>query len=270
VLKNITGNVSYALSRFESSGVDQDFISGSGFNDAPTKFFGPAGLDRTHQFTMGMLFELPYGFKLNTVNRFSSALSQSAFLPAVDGGAAEIFFTDLDGDGVTADPLPGTNRGSFGRSVKNGKQLNNLITAFNQQVSSGALTPAGQALISAGLFTQGQLQSLGAVVGGGTPVSLAPADQVSLDNFFNTDVRFSWTYKVKERMSIQPIMEVFNLFNVANYDTPNNRLGSSLNGQAGSINGTSPGSRNNRYGLGSGSFSPGIPRAFQLGIRVDF
>jgi hypothetical protein len=270
VLKNITGNISYALSRFESSGGDQDFISGSGFNDAPTKFFGPAGLDRTHQFTMGMLVELPYGFKLNTVNRFSSALSQSIFLPAVDGGAAEIFFTDLDGDGVTADPLPGTNRGAFGRSVKNGKELNNLITAFNQQVSSGTLTPAGQALVSAGLFTQGQLQSLGAVVGNGSPVSLAPTDQVSLDNFFNTDVRFSWTYKLKERMSIQPIMEVFNLFNVANYDTPANRLGSSLNGQAGSINGTSPGSRNNRYGLGSGSFSPGIPRAFQLGIRVDF
>jgi hypothetical protein len=270
LLKNITGNISYALSRFESSGLDQDFISASGFNDAPTKFFGPAGLDRTHQFTMGMLVELPYGFKLNTVNRFSSALSQSIFLPAVDGGAAEIFFTDLDGDGVTADPLPGTNRGAFGRSVKNGKELNNLITAFNQQVSSGTLTPAGQALVSAGLFTQGQLQSLGAVVGNGSPVSLAPTDQVSLDNFFNTDVRFSWTYKLKERMSIQPIMEVFNLFNVANYDTPANRLGSSLNGQAGSINGTSPGSRNNRYGLGSGSFSPGIPRAFQLGIRVDF
>src|SRR5262245_3788210 len=267
LLKNITGNISYALSRFESSGLDQDFISASGFNDAPTKFFGPAGLDRTHQFTMGMLVEMPYGFKLNTVNRFTSSLAQSAFLPAVDGGPAEIFFTDLDGDGITSDPLPGTNRGSFGRSVKNGNELNNLITAFNQQVSSKAFTPAGQALVSAGLFTQGQLQSLGGVVGNGSAIKLAPTDQVSLDNFFNTDVRFSWTYKVKERMSIQPIMEVFNLFNIANYDTPNNRLGSSLNGQAGSINGTSPGKRNNRYGLGSGSFSPGIPRAFQLGIR---
>jgi len=28
--------------------------------------------------------------------------------------------------------------------------------------------------------------------------------------------------------------------------------------------------RNNRYGLGSGSFAPGIPRAFQFGIRVGF
>src|SRR5262249_15270912 len=117
--RSMTGNFSYALSRFESSGVDQDFISGSAFNDAPTKFFGPAGLDRTHQFTMGLLVDLPWRFRLSTSTRISSSLSQSAFISCTDCGAAEIFFSDLDGDGVTADPLPGTNRGAFGRSVKN-------------------------------------------------------------------------------------------------------------------------------------------------------
>lgn len=269
-VKEMTGTVSYALSRFKSTGADQDFISGSGFNDAPTKFFGPAGLDRTHQFSLGLLTDLPKGFKLNLTTRIDSPLSQSIFIDCVDCGAAEIFMSDLDGDGVTEDPLPGTNRGSFGRSVKNGAALNGLITSFNGQVAAGQLTPAGQALVSAGLFTAAQLKSLGGVFGGGVPIKLAPADQVPLDWFNDTDVRLSWTYTVKERVKIQPMIEVFNLFNIANYDPPGGRLSSLLNGAAGSINGTTPRNRSNRYGLGSGSFAPGIPRAFQFGFRVDF
>jgi hypothetical protein len=66
------------------------------------------------------------------------------------------------------------------------------------------------------------------------------------------------------------MIEVFNLFNFANYDPPGNRLSAFLSGAPGSINGTTPFNRSNRYGLGSGSFAPGIPRAFQFGIRVDF
>lgn len=168
------------------------------------------------------------------------------------------------------DPLPGTNRGSYGRQVKDGRALNSLISAFNQQVGNSAFTPAARALISAGLFNENQLRSLGGVFNHGIPVDLAPADQVGLDSFINTDIRFSWTYRVKERVSIQPMVEIFNLFNIANFDTPGNRLGPFLDASPGSINGTSPGLRNNRYGLGSGSFAPGIPRAFQFGIRVDF
>jgi hypothetical protein len=268
--RNMTGNFSYALSRFESSGGDQDFLSGSAFNDAPTKFFGPAGLDRTHQFSMGLLVDLPRGFKLNTTNRIASPLSQSVFISGTNLGPGEIFFSDLDGDGIFDDPLPGTNRGAFGRQVKNGRFLNSLISQFNQQVSNGAFTPAGRALLSAGLFSENQLRALGGVFNNGIPIDLAPQDQVGLDPFFNTDIRLSWTYKVKEGVNIQPMVEVFNLFNIANFDTPGNRLGAFLDAAPGSINGTSPGLRNNRYGLGSGSFAPGLPRAFQFGIRVDF
>lgn len=268
--RGMTGNFSYALSRFKSSGVDQEFISASAFNDAPTKFFGAAGLDRTHQFSMGLLVDLPWRFKLGTSTRITSALSQSAFISCTDCGAAEIFLSDLDGDGNTEDPLTGTNRGAFGRTVKDGQALNALIGAFNQQVSNGSLTPAGQALVSAGLFTQAQLRDLGAVFNGGAPVALAPANQVGLDSFINTDIRLSWAYKIKERVEIQPMVEIFNLLNVANFDPPGNRLAFFLDGSAGSINGTSPDLRSNRHGLGSGSFAPGIPRAFQFGIRVGF
>ena len=267
-LKDVTGTMNYTLSRFQSTGGDQDFLSGSAFNDGPTKFYGPAGLDRTHQISVGFLSNLPWNINVNTTTRIASPLAQSAFLSCQDCGAAEIFMSDLDGDGITEDPLPGTNRGAFGRDVKTPQQLNGLIGAFNSQLTN--LTPAGRALISAGLFTADQLQALGATWGNGVPIDLAPSNQVGLDWFLNTDVRISKIITIRERVKIQPMVEIFNLFNFGNYDPPGNRLTAFLDGSAGSINGTTPGNRSNRYGLGSGSFAPGIPRAFQFAIRVDF
>jgi len=132
-LKGTTVSVSYSLSRFQATGADQDagFLSGSVFNDAPTKFFGPSALDRTHQLTVSFLTDLPWGFKVNSTTRLATALPQSIFLPfASPSGSGEIFFTDLNGDGVTRDPLPGTGSGSFGRDVGMSR-LNNLITGFS-------------------------------------------------------------------------------------------------------------------------------------------
>ncbi len=269
-VRDLTGTANYTLSRFKSTGGDQDFLSTSAFNDAPTGFFGPAGLDRTHQISFGLLSTLPWGINVNTTTRIASPLSQSIFLDCQDCGAAEIFMSDLDGDGISEDPLPGTNRGSFGRDVPDAAALNGLISSYNGLVSSGTLTPAGQALVSAGLFTAAQLNALGATFNNGSAVPLAPANQVNLDWFVNTDVRLSKTFTISERVRIQPMVEVFNIFNFANFDPPGNRLTAFLNGQPGSINGTTQGVRSNRYGLGSGSFAPGIPRAFQFGIRVDF
>lgn len=268
-VKGTTVIVSYALSRFNSTGLDQDFLSASVFNDAPTKFYGPAQLDRTHQLSVSFLSNLPWGFKLNSTTRFSTGLASSIFVPvASPSGTGEIFFTDFDGDGVAGDPLPGTNRGSFGRSVKE-NQLNNLISSFNGTVGN-TLTPAGQALVTAGLFTQAQLVSLHGTVNNGGTLPLAPNDQVGLDSFTNTDIRFSKEFRIKERLRIEPMVEVFNLFNIANYDPPGNPLFNQLDGAHGSINGTGRNDRSNKYGLGSGSFTPGIPRAFQFGFRVEF
>jgi len=270
-LKGATLTVSYSLSRFKTTGGDSDagFLSLSAFNDAPTKFFGPSGLDRTHQLTFGFLTDLPWGFKINSTTRIATALPQSIFLPfASASGAGEIFFTDLDGDGVTRDPLPGAGRGSFGRDVGVAK-LNQLITSFNNTVASG-ITPAGQALIDAGLFTREQLIAAGGTINNGNAINLAPSNQVGMDSFVNTDIRISKTFGIKERVRIEPMVEIFNLFNVSNFDSPGSPLTSFLDGSVGSINGTTPLNRTNRYGLGSGSFAPGIPRAFQFGIRVGF
>src|SRR5262249_42074117 len=91
-LKGTTLTVSYSLSRFQTTGGDSDagFLSPSVFNDAPTKFFGPSGLDRTHQLTFSFLTDLPWGFKVNSTTRIATALSSSVFLPqATSNGVGE-------------------------------------------------------------------------------------------------------------------------------------------------------------------------------------
>ena len=266
--KNVFTTVSYALSRFKSSGADPDVgsLSLTANNDAPTEFFGPSNMDRTHQLSVSLLTDLPWNIRLNAITRVASPLSSSVFIPFASG-LGEIFFTDLNGDGTTQDSLPGTNRGSFGRDV-DVSRLNELIGSFNSQL--GNFTPAAQALINSGLFTADQLRTLGATINAGNPISMAPADQVPLDSFSSTDIRVSRVFNIGERVKIEPMVEVFNIFNVGNYDPPGNRLNSTLSGAAGSINGTTPGTRSNRYGLGSGSFAPGLPRAFQFGVRVNF
>ena len=86
------------------------------------------------------------------------------------------------------------------------------------------------------------------------------------DSFVTTDVRVSKNIKVTENVSIRPLVEVFNLFNVSNFGTLNGELA----GGAGQINGTEAGQRTNKLGLGSGSFSQGLARSVQFGLRVRF
>ena len=178
----------------------------------------------------------------------------------------------MTGDGTIGDILPGTNIGSFVRSVS-ASGLNNVISNFNSTVA-GHLTPAGQALVNAGLFTQSQLAALGATI---PSVSLAPAGQVGLDSLLAFDLRFGWVLKAHkafhafpESLTLEPTVGIFNLFNFANYDSPIGALTGFLNGQAGSVNGTTQADRTNRIGLGSGVFALGAPRQFEFGVKVTF
>jgi hypothetical protein len=149
--------------------------------------------------------------------------------------------------------------------------LNGVISNFNS-TTAGNLTPAGQALVSAGLFSTTQLKELGAVV---PSIPLAPKGEVGLDNFIADDLRFSWPFHPRwERLRVVPSIDIFNVINKANFDPPNglntSTLRGALSGTPGSLNGTTYAERTNRYGLGSGAFSQGIPRAVQFGLRFDF
>jgi hypothetical protein len=267
--------VSYSLSRYDSTARDSDFINFATDNVNPLRYMGPNGLDRRHQLSFGGTADLPASFRFSVIGHFYSALPVTLTLNPT-GNPGGIFVTDVTGDGTgdgsevssggTGDVLPGTNVGSFGHGV-NGGNINNVIQAYNQN-NAGQPTPAGQALINAGLFTQGQLVGLGGVQ---QLVPLAPANEANMGWMKDVDTSFSWVYRIKEQVSLEPKVSFFNTFNFANFDGANNPLNGSLSGTIGSVNGT--GGRQpdaNRVGLGSGVFGLGAARVIEFSLKLDF
>jgi hypothetical protein len=268
--KNLALQISYALSRFNSLTHDQDFLNDSSDYRNINQYFGPNGMDRTHQLSFGGVLDFRYAFRLAFTTHIKTALPANLTLPTQ--GSADLFIDDLTGDGTVADYLPGTNVGSFGRDVKV-NQLNSKVDAYNKSVA-GKPTPAGQALINAGLFRADQLVSLGGVA---ESVADAPTGQVGMDSLLTTNLRLGWVLKPKnlwsslsENFIIEPQVSIFNLFNFANYDGPNSPMSGELNGGAGSVNGTTQALRTNRIGLGSGVFALGAPRTLEFGVKVSF
>jgi hypothetical protein len=271
IFRSMSWGVSYALSRFEATQADQAFASGVvNNNDCLTCLFGPVNVDRTHQLTINSLVELPLGLRWCTIARIGTGVPVTLRLNQTVGGSGEIFLTDINGDGRGGDVFPDTNLGAFGRTIKGADELNDAIIAFNQNFA-GTLTPAGKELVKAGLLTESQLKALGATI---PEIPLAPSDQVSIDSFLTADFRISKMFRIKERVQIEPSADIFNVFNIANFDPPpgitTGPLSGRLSGNPGTVNGTSPGARTNKFGLGAGAFSPGIPRSFQFGLRVTF
>lgn len=263
--------VSYSFSRFDSMVQDQDFVNTARDNANINQYFGPDGLDRTSQLSFGGSLDLPGALRASFTSHIYSPLPATLTVPPV-GTGGEIFQTDLTGDGTTGDVLPGTNIGSFGRGISAGN-INNYINSYNSQYG-GKLTPAGQALVNAGLFTQAQLVALGGVA---PTLALAPSGQVNMSWLLAFDFRLGWEMKphkairaIPEGVIVEPSISVYNLFNFANYDGPSNPMSGFLSGSPGSANGTTQGDRTNRIGLGSGVFGLGAPRQFELGIKVTF
>jgi hypothetical protein len=264
--------VNYNLSRFNAMSPDQDAsLVNVADNINLNRFYGPNNLDRTHMVSLSGTAQFRGGLQLSWLSRIYSALPATLTLPVTCACPAEIFLTDLTGDGSGGDVLPGTNLGSFGHGVNTGN-LNRMISNFNAN-TAGKLTPAGQALVNAGLLTATQMQQLGAVI---PSIPLAPKGEVGLDNFIANDLRISWPFHVGhwERLNLVPSVDIFNVVNKANFDPPTglntSTLRGALSGTPGSLNGTTYAERTNRYGLGSGVFSQGIARALQFGLRIEF
>jgi hypothetical protein len=274
--------LSYALSRYVAEAQDGDFVNNAFDNANPGKYTGPNGLDRTHQISFGGTMQLPANFTTSVIGHFYSGLPVTLTL-GTTGLPGGIFVTavngDGTGDGVLADGsngtlggiLPGTNLGSFGRGV-NRASLNTVISNYNNNFANQP-TPAGQVLISHGLFTLGQLQRLGGIM---PMVSPAPANEASDGWLRDLDLSLNWTYRVKERVQLQPGVSFYNLMNFVNFDPPKNTLSGvlSLAGTTpivGTANGT-PGEQPNslRYGLGSGVFGLGSPRVLEFSLKLNF
>lgn len=274
-ISNINLQLSYSLSRFVSPGAgtfqtpaqsDLDLVNNALDNSKPLRYMGPNLLDRTHQVSLGATVDLAYGFTTSIVSHFYSPLATALVVPNTGLGAGEIFRTDFTGDGTVGDLVPGTKLGSFGRSTS-ASNLNSLITNYNS-TQANQPTPAGQTLISNGLFTLAQLQSLGGVA---PAIPLAPAGQVNTAWLRAFDLKLAWNHPVRERVLIAPSVSVYNLFNFANFDLPPGVMSPLLNGSPGSVNGTTAKDRiSNRVGVGTGVFGLGSPRVLEFGLRVEF
>jgi len=274
--------LSYALSKYVSDATDGDFVNSAWNYANPNQFMGPNGLDRTHQISFGGTMEFPANFRASVIGHFYSALPTTLTL-APTGAPGGMFVTAVNGDG-TGDGyaangtngtlggiLPGTNLGSYGRGV-NGGNINGLINNYNQTYANNP-DPGGQVLLTNNLFSLTQLRQLGAVM---PVVNPAPANEANNVWLRDLDVNMNWTYKVKERLQLQPGVGFFNVMNFANFDAPKNTLSGVLSTQgqlpvSGTVNGTSGAQPNNlRIGLGSGVFGLGSPRVLEFSLKLTF
>ena len=131
--------------------------------------------------------------------------------------------------------IPQLQRNAGGRLFKNAAQLN----AFIQQINAA-----------------------GGV--SGAPLPLAPDDAKFSDNFSSLDLRVSKVFTFRERFRLEPIVEIFNVFNTTNilgvsntnYSGYGNVLGTPTFGQP--------------ITTAGGVFGSGGPRAFQIGGRFMF
>jgi hypothetical protein len=272
-MKHLNLIASYTLSRFDSAAADQDFVTVALDSNNPLRYYGPSALDRTNLISVGAVMDLPAATRFALTAHYGSAFPLTLTLPQA-GTPGEIFRTDVTGDGTVGDPVPGTNVGAFGRTVKAGG-LNQIITNYNNNYA-GQLTPAGQALVTANLFSQSQLQQLGAV----TPtLALAPQNQVGISPLFTFDMHVSWELRLSkvmhalpERVILEPQIALYNVFNFHNYDPVSNALSGVLNGAPGSANGTTKQERANLItpGAASGVNWYAVPRQAEFGVKLTF
>jgi hypothetical protein len=275
-IHSLNFQVAYSLSRFENTGggaadspgaSDQDFIISALDNVKPNRYFGPSVLDRTHQLSFGGYANLPAGFQASMIAHFWSPLAVSVVVPNTNLGPGEIFRTDFTGDGTIQDPVPGTRVGNFGRGI-NASNINNIINTYNSTYG-GQPTPAGQVLIQNNLFTKAQLVQMGDGVAPILPD--APPGQVNNAWLRAFDLKFSWSHTFIERLTVQPSVGFYNVFNFANFDLPGLTLNGLLTGSAGQINGTdSVGHNIDRVGVGTGVYALGAPRQIEFGLNLTF
>jgi hypothetical protein len=276
--------VSYNLSRIvtatgSGTGGDQFFASAVPFNnDDPNRYIGRSPLDQTNQLSFGGSLVVKYGLNVSAIGHFFSAPARSLTLDALSGTTAQIFQTDVDGDGTTGDLVPGTIPGSYEHQIK-GANLNTLINNYNA-TSAGQPTPAGNALIAAGLFTAQQLSALGGVQQSIAAAPSNPLNNAALRTFdlsANYPIRFN---RFREGLSIVPGIAVYNVFNMSNFNPitsiPGTATGVLLNtadaGQPGYYNGTSDQNTLNsaRIVRNSGTFDQGGPRTTEFQLKLNF
>ena len=194
---------------------------------------GDLGADARHRLTFSGVVDIPKGFQASIIATFASKPPFNALLPST---------IDINGDGnnggMNAETLPGLATNSLNRGTS-AKNLFNLVNQFNANF-------AGK--------TDGQ----GAII----PALALPTHFSFGKNFQSEDIRFTKTFRIREKVNVQAFAEVFNLFNIAN-----------LGGFTSTLD--KAGSANFNFGqpttrLGGNNFGTGGPRSIELGARFNF
>ena len=221
---------------------------------------------------------MKYGPQIGIIGHFFSAGATSLTLDAGSGAAGEIFRTDLDGDGTVGDLAPGTVPGDYMHRVKP-NSLGSYINNFNSTYG-GKFTPAGQALVNAGLFTPSQLIAANAVI---QRIAALPTSTAIANPAFRTfDANVSYPIplaRFHEGLSLEPSIAMYNVANLANFGRASGVL-ANVN-TAGGIYGTSLSSNVNapntfavqnsfRTQRGSGTFAQGAPRTTEFQLKLNF
>ena len=279
--------VSYNLSRIVSTSNnttgDQFFSNTSYSNDDPARYIGRDQLDRKHQVSFGGSFLVKYGPEVGVIGHFYSALPQTLTLDSSTSPSdpvANIFKNDLDGDGTIGDLAPGTLPGDYMHRVKP-SNLSAYINNFNA-TQQGKLTPAGQALVNAGLLTQAQIMALGGTVQK-LPNAIsgsAPSNPMyeSVDLTFSYPIRLGhYVHTLGDSVLLEPKIAFYNVGNFANFGGGTNPGVAPFGGDlaatgSGNLNGPNTFNEYNnaRVVRQSGTFDQGGPRTTEFQLRLSF
>lgn len=217
-------SISWAWSKDQSSTGCQriEFICGpwNDFNPTDRNSFGYTALDHTHWINAGVQFTTFGGVETNWLMSVHSPSPSTIGLPQLNNVGASsnrLFTLDILGDGGSGSGaptgyfIPGIGVGGFDRKVKNWNDVNAAIQSFNAAYA-GKLTPAGQQLVNAGLFTAAQMAALGATV---QPVPLAvTTNPWPMQWYYNADVRVERPFHPgTEHMTVAPFLDIFNVLN---------------------------------------------------------
>ena len=255
---------SYALSRFKAFGGDTLGLGATvtDLNDI-RKEFGPAGLDRTHRFVVSAIYEMPWfrtssnAFKRNVLGGWQVSMISTAF----SGQPFSVFlpnFVDLSKTGTFQSYLPGTGEGSLGRNVRSAGDLNALIDAYNASIPTLGEPCPGDS--PTGRCDSTNPNFFDPIV----RLAHVPNDTlIGSDSVISQDVRVTKTFSFNERVKLDLIGEVFNVFNIANLTT-GGTFAFTLNEEG------TPGSPITASERTTSVFGTGGPRAFQFAAKFRF
>jgi len=193
------------------------------------------------------------GWQVSLISTAFSGTPQSVFLPN---------FVDLSRTGTFQSYLPGSGEGTLGRGAKNVAAVNALITAFNASIPT-----LGD---NCGLANSPTGRCDSNFPGFGDPIvrlALLPeGTQIGSDSVISQDLRLTKTFSFTERLKLDLIGEVFNIFNIANLTYPS-AITLSEEGESPSV------IKNVVHGPTARTtcvFGTGGPRAFQFAAKFRF